>query len=281
MDVRIQADVVFKSVDGHVEVQKGNDLVSVRPQSKLLEPVEIQTFEKGHVRFSVNSVYIGVDGKSYVLCQEKPECRLFWGTFFVKVPPRDAEWFLLKTPHGDFNTRGGEFLVTVNKAKTAATVVKGALEIKDRSSEFSQSLRPGYSMWIGGLTSKGRRARGDMQAASLDEVLRKMKLLGPYDGEEFKSKHDEFRPVWREAVDTVAREAQDQIAGEMQLLNEIKAVEARKLARQQSETRYLKKLFRARANGVLDQNTTGPSESLRAPSNVGQSEDTEYSDTGE
>jgi hypothetical protein len=281
IDIKVKADVLFDTVKGQIEVEKAGSLVTVADKTKMLEPLDVETFNRSLAKFSMNSIFLGLGEKTLVGCLDSPKIDFSWGTIFVSVPSAGLNskekkagsgngWFSVRTPQAEIGTSGGEFIAVVKDRKTTIHVVSGNVEMKDRSSGESQSLRAGYSDWMAGLNSNGAHVKGRPEAIDFDWVMAQTKTLSRFSVYEYQNRYDHLKPLWRQAVDDVSQQSHDQVVGDMQLLKDIQESDAKRDARHKREQAHLKKMFRDRSLGDPDGLIDVPWQSPREPANEKQ-----------
>jgi len=255
VDIKVRADVSVRIITGAVDIEKNGQLQVVQTlPAKFIEPLDIQTFTKGHVKLMANSVSIGLAEKSFVSLASEPAFEFFQGIGYFKTP----HFLTLKTPHGEIETDGGEFLLSTNRSKTTIWVVAGSLIVKDRSSTWQQKIRSGYTSWIGGLLSVGRRAHGELQASEFETVMNLVKHLSHYTSDELQFKYDNYRIVWKDAVETIALETQDKVLDDLKTYAEIQKIETKRQIASEQDNARLRRYYRAKTIGLPDQNEEVP-----------------------
>lgn len=265
IDVKVRADVLIQNSVGQIEFEKDGRLLKPEIHGKVIEPVSIQTFAHSVSKIKVNSFFMGLGEQSLASIESAPIVTLAWGTFFIAAPREDEPWLTVKTPEGSVTTAGGEFIITVRSNKTTVSVVSGAVAIKDRASGHVANLKAGYALWQGGLRAQGERARGAIEALDLSPVLTSVKNLSLLSSDEWQQHYDSLRPLWKQAIEAVAQQNQDQVIGDMQIYAEVKESERKRALATKRRERQNRAEFRAKFLVSPLKDTEDPSESDRAP----------------
>jgi hypothetical protein len=247
VDVKVRADVTMHVLNGKVDIEKEGRLIKIeKTPSKLFEPLDVQTFSHGLVKFSANSINVGLAEKSFLSLASEPHFEFYQGMGYFK----SSHLLTVKTPQSDVDTDGGEFILHVTLVKTTVWVVAGSVDLKDRSSGNHQMVHSGYTTWIGGLLSQGQRARGDLQASDFDLVMNQMKYLGYYSQEELQFKYDNYRLVWKEVVEKVAQSTQNKVLDDLKTEAALEEKEQKRQIASENERAKLRRYFRAKTLGI-------------------------------